>query len=100
MPLVGSGAEDARISAGRAGAGPRRAFAAEAPQNQKAASKHGNVEGAEADEQGQLLVGRAQMAAGGKRHGRATRPPGRGGQRDRPVEVGAHQGQPVGGPQE
>jgi hypothetical protein len=40
------------------------------------------------------------VAAGGKRHGRATRPPGCGGQRNRPVEVGAHQGQPVGGPQE
>jgi hypothetical protein len=50
-------------------------------------------------EQNQLLVGRAQVAAGDKRHGRATRPPGRGGQRDRPVEVGPHQGQPVGGPQ-
>jgi hypothetical protein len=53
------------ISAGRAGAGPRRAFAAQAPQHQKAASKHRNVEGAEADEQGQLLVGRAQVTAGG-----------------------------------
>ena len=40
------------------------------------------------------------MVASGKRHGRATSPPGRGGQCDRPVEVGAHQGQPVGGMQE
>ena len=61
-----------RISAGRAGAGPGRAFAAQAPQHQNAARKHGNVEGAQADEQDQLLVGRAQVAAGGKRHGRAT----------------------------
>jgi hypothetical protein len=31
------------------------------------------------NEQGQLRLGRAPVAAGGKQHGRATRPPGRGG---------------------
>jgi hypothetical protein len=36
----------------------KRAFAAQAPERQKAASKHGDVEGAEADEQDQLLIGR------------------------------------------
>ena len=43
----------------------KRAFAAQAPQHQKTTSKHGDVEGAEADEQDQLLGGRAQVAAGG-----------------------------------
>jgi hypothetical protein len=76
-----------------------RAFAAQAPKHQKAASKHGNVEGAEADEQGQLLVGRAEVAARRQAAWSCHLPPGGGGQRDRPVEVSAHQGQPVGGPQ-
>src|SRR5215467_12920238 len=69
---------NAADSAGLSGAGARRAFTAQAPQHKQATSKHGNVEGAEADEQGQLLVGRALVAAGGKRHGRGARRPGRG----------------------
>jgi hypothetical protein len=58
------------------------------------------LRGAEADKQGELLVRRAQVVAGGKRHARATRPPGCGGQCDRPVEVGTDQGQPVRCPRE
>jgi ferredoxin-NADP reductase len=42
---------------------------------------------------------RPVVVASGERHGRRPRRPDRGGQRDRPVEVGARQGQPVGGPQ-
>ena len=56
------GAEDA---AGFSRASGRRAFAAQAPQHLKATSKHGNVEGAEADEQGQFLLGSAPVVAGG-----------------------------------